>query len=466
MRSPVHFYLHKTSALVLIALVAMAASVSAATVLDAAYGMPVEGLSSRSAAMGSVGVSHFTGVGALVQNPALLGSLEGKGHVELSLGIRQVNEDRFQPLFDSFSSFTNETAVAVNRNSYAGVHGGVLYGIGEEAKMAVGVGLFERYDFDYDYFEEIRDPEGRPFWVPNGVRDQIVQLRDYQIDGRLRSATIGYGMEVSSRFNLGLSVHRYFGEVSQSARAITTEVYEDLLENSPGEASFNHELAGWGFGVGGSANISPRFDVGVSFESAFTVEGALSGNDSLRLWVPFDNSADGIDLGESGDVKIEYPATMRLGATFHPRNQLETHVVVEMVRRFWESVDDEGYRVTAAVPAGTLRDTWDLKLGVEHIFYNGMPVRFGFRYLENYADEDSDRSIFSAGFGYEAAGYRIDVTGQYHRQTSRQDFLFDRTLVIDPNTRDDISGTYPAPSSLSKVEDSTIALVVGVSRAF
>ena len=88
-----------------------------------------------------------------------------------------------------------------------------------------------------------------------------------------------------------------------------------------------------------------------------------------------------------------------------------------------------------------------------------MPLRFGFRFVENYADAASDRSIYSVGIGYDVAGWQFDATGLYGRQTSRQEFLFSRMVT---SAGDD----FDAPPSDTRVEDSVVSLVVGVSRGF
>ena len=86
-----------------------------------------------------------------------------------------------------------------------------------------------------------------------------------------------------------------------------------------------------------------------------------------------------------------------------------------------------------------LRDTWDLRVGLEHVFYNDLPLRVGFRYLENYADSESARSIYSVGMGYRLGRLGLDVTGMYTRQTSRQPFLFNPSY-----------GAFPAPAGASE----------------
>lgn len=434
---------------------------AAFTLLDAAYGTPYDSETPRQVAMGSVGASLYVGIASINANPAMLAYMSDRILLDLNGGIYQANEDRFQPLYDTFQSYVTETAYASNRNSYGLMQGGALFRLSQDRNMAVGVGIFTRYNFDYDYTEEIRDPEGRTGTVPNGTRDQIIQERKYQIQGSLRSFSAGYGMDLIPRLSLGLSVHRYFGTLDHTASTQTTPNYENTLENDPGSAAYKHELSGWSFAVGLAGTVSDRVDLGASYETAFTVEGAISTADSsINKWVPYDQDQAVLELG-GGDVKVKYPGTLRVGMTLRPRNTLKTVFTIDVVRRFWEGVADDSYRPTAMSSYESARNTWDFRFGLEHVFYNKVPARFGFRYLENYADPESGRSIFSAGTGFESAGYGIDVTLQYQQQTTRQDYLFDRSIELSDRPQ-----TYPAPQGLSKVEDGILALLVGVTKRF
>ncbi len=442
--------------MVLLLQVAAVPGAVATTTLDAAFGTPFGAETPRAAAMGSVGAALYQGSANLIANPAMLSRMDGRIRVEFNGGISQVNEDRFQPLFDSFNSYVTDTTVASNRNSYGLLQGGAIYQLLPEHSMTVGIGVFDRYSFDYDYFEEIRDPS--PY--DPVTRDAVIQLRDYQIEGRLRSISFGYGMEIMPRLSMGISLHRYTGTLKHRASTRTTSLYQSNFTGDPGSAAFDHELRGWGWTAGVSGTVNERLEVGASFEGPFTVEGAISSMDStIGTWMPYDQSMVVMPV-QSGDVKVKYPGTLRAGVTYRPRNLLATVFSVDLVRRFWEGVADESYRTAAFVQSGTLRDTWDVRFGLEHVFYNNVPARFGFRYLENYADPESNRSIFSGGVGYQTAGYQIDVTLQYHRQTSRQAFIFDRTLTWTDRPDD------AAPKGLSKVEDGMVSLLLGVSRSF
>lgn len=445
--------------LALLAVLLFAQPVSAYTMLDSAFGTPVDAGNPRAAAMASVGVSLYQGSSTLIHNPAMLGYMEDRGLVELNLGFSTLTEDRFQPVYDSFSSYVTETTIASNKNSYGLLQGGALFRLGPDRAMALGLGIFDRYVFDYDYAEEIRDNTN--FSTPSG-RDEVVQLRRYELQGRLRSVSMGYGVRLLPQLSLGLGLHRYFGtlenrvDITSFPRANPGD--HELLSD-PGNAAFRHELAGWSWSLGVSGSVHTHLDLGVSYEGPFTVKGAFSSPDSvLGRWYPYDQSETVMEIG-GGDVELKYPGTLSMGLTLRPQNVLSTVFSLELVHRWWSEVYRDSYRAATFTSAGEARNTWDVRLGLEHVFYNNMPARFGFRYLENYADRESARSIFSAGLGYEAAGFGVDLGLQYHRQTTRQDYIFDPTLVWT-------DGIDTPPAGLSKVEDGMFTLTVGLSRRF
>jgi long-subunit fatty acid transport protein len=199
--------------------------------------------------------------------------------------------------------------------------------------------------------------------------------------------------------------------------------------------------------VGVWGRVDQRVDLGVSYEGAFTVDGTREvGRSSGR---------GGIDSTQTStsSQKIDYPGTLRFGLVYHPRNRLRTTFAVDLERRFWESLDEPV--VGAFGDSVDARDTWDFRIGLEHLFYNDLPVRFGFRYLENYADSESERSIYSAGIGYQVGGWGLDLTGLFIRQTSRQGFLFNAGALAPL-----------VPGGTEKVEDTVVQAVFGVSRAF
>jgi hypothetical protein len=446
--------------LALLALGLRPSTVRAYTFLDSFYGTPTGTAMGRSVGMAATGVSLFQSGQALAQNPAVLMLDSGRFRFDLQVGLLQASEDRLIPLFDSFDSFVRDTGIASNRNGYGDVVGSIQGRLPVERPMSLGAGIFDRFNFDYDYFEEFRNPSGFPPNPGEPARDQILETRTIAQDGRIRSLSVGYGAEIVGPARIGISLNRYFGKITTRTTVV------DWLRGAKTQENLIRDLTGWGWTVGGQGRVTQRLAVGISLEGPFTMEGPYT--------------YDFVDEGASFDTmfvsneKIDYPAALRFGFTYYPRASVATTFSADFVRRFWKDLDDtfaqrlretlppdfsqDSYLVKlAAVNPG---DTWDMRLGLEHTFYSKLPVRFGFRYLGNYSDEESQRSIFSAGLGYRIQEFQLDVTGAYHRQTSRQPFLFNQNYVAPDGS------VFPAPDTDTKVEDSLLQVVFTVSRSF
>lgn len=435
-----------TATLFAILLLTPAASV-ASTYLDSFYGTPVDGGNARALAMGAVGVSMPNGSASVLHNPALLTAHADGWVLDFQVGIHQVNEDRLVPLFDSFDSIINKTAFAVNRNLYGFGEGGLVVRLPGERNIVVGTGIYERYDAEYDYFEEVRDPD------PNSlVRDTILQFNELRFDGQLRSWSTGLGTELIEGVDIGVTVHRYFGEFDRLARVAPTDANATY-------ARFLRELSGWGWTVGAQVDATSRISLGASFEAPVRVEGSHSTTAGLSGA----GSADP-DAPAAGDYAIEYPGVVNLGFTYRPQNELATTVSFQATHRMWEDLEDtyqdEVARLAAEAAGGDpitvqRHDTWDFRMGVEHVFYNGTPLRFGFRWIGSYLDEEVYRTVFSAGVGQRIGDLTIDLTGLYHRQASQQPYLFDPSVP-----------GFEGAELINEVQDSVVSFLLGFSRGF
>jgi long-subunit fatty acid transport protein len=321
----------------------------------------------------------------------------------------------------------------------------LLYRLPTDVVSVLAVGLFERYDAEWNYAEQVR----------SATTDDLEVVRDVESDGRLRSWTLAYGTEVLDAARIGIAVHRYFGTMEDVSRVAPVTGAETV-------SRLSRDLAGWGWTLGALVEAGPRLSVGASFEAPVKLDGS-----HMRSAALGGTPTPLTDVPDDGDYEVEYPATVSFGLSLRPRNELRTVFSIEARYRWWENLEDsyvdaevalaaDDAAAAAAVPfASPVRNTWDFRGGVEHRFYNEMPLRFGFRYVQNYADLDSERTVFSAGTGYRLGALSIDLTGQYHRQTSRQEFVFDTGASGIAN-----------PNVLPKVEDGVVRFVLGVSRGF
>ena len=68
---------------------------------------------------------------------------------------------------------------------------------------------------------------------------------------------------------------------------------------------------------------------------------------------------------------------------------------------------------------------WDVRAGIEHVFYNGMPVRFGFRWAPSPTDQDVATTAFTFGAGLRVGAPRADLAFEGGSRKYRFAALFD-----------------------------------------
>ncbi|MCP4572978.1 MAG: hypothetical protein GY838_11545 [bacterium] len=390
-------------------------------------------------AMGGTGAALYRGGMSNVLNPAYL-ALEEGWRLDGGVSLDQHHEDRFQPLFDTFNSYVTDSGIASSRNhgfqtGFAAAHR--LLDRGNGRGLSVGFSVADRYPFAYEFDEELRNPS--PFDDP---RDAIMQARNREITGTLRSFSLGVGGDLIDRVALGAAVHYNTG-TRKDARSVRDFFVSD------GDSSYatldEHDLSGVNFTVGLRGVISERVEVGVAWESSFDATGDL-----VRERV-----GHGAWTADTVDGTVSYPNRYRAGLTFRPRTDPVTVLTIELEYAPWQDAETERYP-----GAGTqrLEDVTDVRIGVQHVFYNGVPVRFGFRHFDSYADRDAATSAFSAGVGAPVGDGLLQVSVELTKITAVMDHqfpypdnYFGDQFVVDPQAR---------------VEDTRFRLAAGYTLAW
>jgi hypothetical protein len=72
-----------------------------------------------------------------------------------------------------------------------------------------------------------------------------------------------------------------------------------------------------------------------------------------------------------------------------------------------------------------LDDVWDLRLGIEHVFYNGFPARFGFHYRPSPRDEQVTTTAFTFGAGIDVGPLVADLAFEIANRDYRAEDVFD-----------------------------------------
>jgi len=125
------------------------------------------------------------------------------------------------------------------------------------------------------------------------------------------------------------------------------------------------------------------------------------------------NSIDAAGLISS--VSRDYPGELRLGLALKAQNIIPTQIFFEFVNQNWEDLE---FLFTSVTDEKTtevfgFRNIWKISVGVEHIFFSGIPFRVGFFHDPNPIDAGMDRNWFSAGTGYQWDNLTLEISGAF-----------------------------------------------------
>ncbi|MBC8426530.1 hypothetical protein H8E07_20635 [bacterium] len=420
-------------------LTALPGTATAGSVLDMPYGSPAGTLGAEVDAMAGTVTSYYRGGLSARFNPAMLS--EEKNHrFDGSLSLYQDHEDRFQPLWDSFESYVTDTAIASQRNHYFDTGFGAA--LRATKGLAVGASVSTLYDFTYDFAEEIRDPINQPGSDPD---DMILEERSWRSGGRLRVLTLGVAMSTpDERLSVGLAGNYAFGTRKNE---VNRRFFQDQGDSY--NTNREHWLEGSNAVLGVRIKATPRFEIGAAWETPLKVSGELTDLTDI-----FAVGADTVATSAmSKDASIEYPNRYRVGFTLYPRSEPRTVFTAEMIFSEWTKLEDSEFPVDAQP---RLEDVVDVRIGVQHTFYNDVPLRFGFRRMDSYSDHEAGATFFTSGIGVPWQHGLFHVSVELSKVTSRQEHWF-------PYEYDD-PDIYTAETA--RVEDTRFRLGAGFTYQF
>ena len=354
-------------------------------------------------AMGGTGTALYRGGMSNIFNPAFLIE-EKNSRLDLGFSLDQEHEDRFVPLFDGFESFVTDVAISSNRQHYFqtgfGVAGRILDG---DFPLSVGVSLADRYPYSYTFDEEVRNPSS----ATGNDRDRVIQERQRKVTGTLRNLSLGAGLDLFEGLSFGAAVHYAFG--TRTEVRTVRDYQDDSLSYSERD---EFQMDGVNFTLGLRGIITERVEVGFAWESQLSATGDFTTTQTDDLGQPI----------SPFEAEYRYPNVYRAGLTFRPRTDPRTVFSIEGEYKPWSELQDSLNPVT--VEADELEDVVDIRIGLQHTFYNGMPLRFGFRYFDSYADEEANASVFSAGVGVPVGNGLLSASMELSKITSIQDHQF------------------------------------------
>ena len=393
--------------------------------------------------MGGTGTALYRGGLSNIFNPAFLAE-EQSVRLDAGFSLDQEHEDRFVPLFDSFDSYVTDMAIASNRYHYWQSGFSVAQRLnGEGRPVTVALSLTDRYPFQYNFYEEVRNPQ----LYPVEDRDVLMEEREMEVTGTLRNLSFGAGMELNESISIGAAVHYAFGQ--------RTEIFslrDAWLEDESYRIEQEMDLEGVNFTLGVKGKLNERVIFGFSWESQLTANGSTTGQEH---YAAPDTSFSTVEISLK-DTYFRYPNIFRGGISFHPRTDPKTVFTMELEYIPWDEMADSRY--PGFDNPRDLQDTREVRVGLEHTFYNGSPLRFGFRHVNTYLDRDAHCSFFTAGGGVPYRTGMFSVSVELGKLVSVQEHIFGYSS-------DEFGDAYRA-DPVATVEDTRFRVGVGYTLSY
>ncbi len=357
--------------------------------------------SARTLGLGRTMLTGESGAPALLGNPSLLAAPGAELQIDVTGDVTRIKETRAYPIHDAFDGILAYNSYVLNDHLYSKLEGGVTYRIPQEVVpvLAVGLGSYSVYRFDYRYHEEVRYRD-----AVGGILDLPLAHNRLDISGDLRSISLGAAARGDLPLSVGFSVSLLTGDWAyeegtfwvpeDSANQVTRIEYSP--DGTPAEMIF-----------GAAYEVSERLSAGFR---ALLPTGDFKFEELSRV-----QDGDSITV-TNGSISVTYPARYALGLQYRPRSDFAPRIMLE------------GEFVAYSKSRDSWDDTFEIRAGVEQQVVRGVPVRAGFLFANAPDDDERTLAVFTTGIGFQHKNVFADFGMEFGKINYSHADLF-------PNTR-------------------------------
>ncbi len=262
----------------LVTFIALITGLFSYSILEKETGNIIGNMDAHTAAMGSaVGAGGFRLLDSGV-NPAFLTNLENGFGFQGTSSFLMDSDNRSLPMYNSFDGYSGDAVYVSNVNIFSDFAGGIYYKkVISDYKLAASFQYRPQVSFKADYSEQIRNNRNSD---DNGYPPKIAQ-NSIESNGGINAIAFQTAFEYKGIASLGLEVAKLFGNSDMERSVIWTldaleAINDTILDNH--FSTLEREFSAIQFKIGTNVNISPRFDIALSFTPK--VEFDVTGNTS------------------------------------------------------------------------------------------------------------------------------------------------------------------------------------------
>lgn len=369
--------------------------------------------SARSMSLGHTFLTSQTGPAALMGNPATLAAQEIPLRFEGGADLSRIKEVRKYPFYDAFAGVLGYNNYATNDRLYSKFEGGLSWRVPNEMvqSLVLAAGSYSAYRFDYRYSEEVRDR-----FMAGGIQDRRLGENKLDINGDLRSISLGTAVRMKGPLALGFSWSGLMGDWNW----VQGTYYDEIYAN-PDSSNIVHRA---GYKPNG---IPSELAVGATYEINTHVSigaRALFPAGDFKFERTTTERIGVTEVTGKGTVTVSYPAHYAVGVQFRPQSEFRPLLMLEgeihtysRVAEYWD-------------------DTFEIRAGAEQEIVPGAPARIGFVYATSPEDKSRAGSLFTAGIGTHQGRFSQDFGLEFGRINYVSPDLFPQSLFGDTDRSD------------------------------
>ncbi len=395
----------------------------------ALYGQQTSAVTARSLSMGGAGLANGNAFLASTLNPAL--AVNSDGILSFNAGFRAYNleEDRAFPYRDNFGGFVDYGSYYFQNNWYGSMYGQIVYApdVEELMDLRISTGYIPFMDFNYDYYEEVRS---------SGFGDELLAYNIIGNSGELSAIPLNIAFKPMEQLSVGGGVSLLTGDVNYSERILVKEKFstpELLKARKLGlELGIENILNGVAtipnLDSSTAIRINHTFDkmpvvinLGTSFalNERLTLAATYRLPFSIKTNATFNQVTVDTAFAFSKNRTVDYPARLGLGLDYRFENVLAAQLMVDYYYEFWSDFKDSWNSNLS------FEDTYNFRVGIEHVFFNDVPFRAGLSHGTLREDRSLTQTTFSLGTGFIFKNVSVDFAGGYANNQYTQDDIYD-----------------------------------------
>lgn len=362
--------------------------------------------SARSLALGGNAMALECHPIAGLNNPATLYSTTDAFAIYTNLNVESLIERRSYPAQDSFGDYLTENDYVSNR--FQRFEGDVAVYYSQQG-FSLAAGWYTLENFNYQYREEIRSDQGSGTYY----RDPLAGLHLVDISGVNHGYNVALAHDIGKRFAIGYGYTHYFSSNMEEGYGVIPILNDDKLSSSDTTFFAVNPTNGDGTNInlGVTAKITERLTLGVHavIAGVYNLENTklLAVMDSSLMLPAYSVSAD-----SSYNLVIDRPSVYSFSVRYIPENELKTTLYAQFDITDWRSYSvsyyDSADSLVSLFSPG-YSPSWAIRAGVEHVFFTGVPMRFGFAYEKNPISDDMNRMTINVGSGWSNDFIKVDI---------------------------------------------------------